>query len=257
MRICLISKLTLEALETCNEIRKYLEERNVEVVLEEETASALSLKGLKAEKIIADFAIVLGGDGMILKAAAKLRDIPLLGINFGTMGFLTEVLPENWKKAIKKLLDGEYTIDERKKLDIFVDGKKVAEALNEAVVITEKPVKMLHLRLWLNAHRLGDIRADGVIVSTPTGSTAYSKSAGGPVVHPRADVIVITPICPFNSPFTSYVAPDNMEVKIEVVESKYRAIVVVDGIEIQHTSRMSVKISDSRVRFVRLLNVNS
>lgn len=257
MRICLISKLSPEALKTCKKIKEYLEEHAVEVVLEEETASALNAKGLKAKKITADFAIVLGGDGMILKAAAKLGNIPLLGINFGTMGFLTEVSPENWKEALEKLLAGEYKIEERKKLEILVDQKKVAEALNEAVVITEKPVKMLHLRLWLNTEKLGDIRADGVIVSTPTGSTAYSKSAGGPVVHREAEVIVITPICPFNSPFTSYVAPDNMEVKIEVVESKDRAIIVVDGIEIQHADKMTVRLSDNRARFVRLWDADS
>ena len=149
-----------------------------------------------------DMVVVLGGDGFILEAArrASVKDIPILGINLGRIGYMTE-LEMDELDLIEKIFKGEYTIDERTMLSVEVvskDGAIRSEsyALNEAVVANGSTARIIDLKLSDNGVLVSDFRADGLVIATPTGSTAYSLSAGGPIVDPKLNCFCVTPICP-------------------------------------------------------------
>ena len=156
-----------------------VEERGV-VILDEKTAYKLKKPGMKIEEMDVDFLICVGGDGTILRALHSLKSpIPVLGINTGAIGFLAEVQPENAVSTLMRILEG-FEVEHRKRLSVEVKGKigRMPYAMNEAVVVTSKPGKMLHFAIFVNGEELERLRADGVIFATPTGSTAYSMSAG-------------------------------------------------------------------------------
>jgi len=149
-----------------------------------------------------DLLVVLGGDGTMLGAARLMgnRQVPVLGVNFGWLGYLTEFTLGELFLALDKLSEGELSIDRRMLLDIILtrEGKVVAthRALNDAVINHAAPVRMIELECYIDDMFVNRFRADGMIIATPTGSTAYSLSAGGPIVHPGMSAIMITPICP-------------------------------------------------------------
>lgn len=243
-RVGLVVKDAKEPRVLARKVASYLRQRKIEV--------ADYKRGERADLIIA-----LGGDGIILKAASITsgKSIPLLGINFGTAGFLTEVKPKNWKFSLDKVLSGKYQIDRRAKLDIIVNGKKIGEALNEAVVTAAAPVKMLSLNLSVNRARVETLKADGIIVSTPTGSTAYSLSCGGPVVDPNLSCIILTAISPFEHGSHPIVVPESSEITVKLAEPKKDGIVVIDGEhkkKIGYGREVSFRISKNRTHFVRL-----
>jgi NAD+ kinase len=160
-----------------------------------------------------DLLLVLGGDGTMLGVARKIRGqpIPLLGINFGTLGFLTEGCPSAWRELLENVFSGRYSISERVLLEfrVFREDWVVHQGsvVNELVINRGTMAKLIRINLWYGSDHLGAIRADGLIVSTPTGSTGYSVSAGGPIVYPELDVFVVTPICPFLHAFRPMVLP--------------------------------------------------
>lgn len=149
-----------------------------------------------------DFVVVLGGDGTILSTSRQVveYEVPLLGINLGRLGFLAEVEIDHIKQAFKKIIKGEYTIEERMMLKINYCSKnacsKLFTALNDVVVTRGAFSRMVDLKIYINNKFIDNFTADGVIVSTPTGSTAYNLSAGGPILSPITEMMVITPICP-------------------------------------------------------------
>ena len=168
----------------------------------------------------ADLAIALGGDGTILAAAGEVarHDIPILGINIGHLGFLAEIEPHAISPYLQRLLDGDYKVESRMMLRADVSrGGEVIEtfhALNDIVVSRASFSRLLSLRTVYDGHLLDSFVADGVILSTPTGSTAYSLSAGGPIVDPALDVILVTPICPHTMHARSMVLPLNKPVTV-------------------------------------------
>lgn len=236
-RVCLVVK---ESKKIGAEIERYLLSKNVKTCLSSE----------EPELIIA-----LGGDGTVLRAVSSApNNVPVLGINFGTSGFLTEVNPGEWKAAIQRVMEGDYSIEKRMKLDITIEGKKAGEALNEAVVMTSTPVKMIHLQLSVNSKILSDIRADGLIVSTPTGSTAYSMSCGGPIIDPRLECILITSICPFGSGYHPIIVPRDSEVKVKVLKAKKEALVVSDGAmcaRLEEGGEACFEVSKNKAKFIK------
>lgn len=256
-KVGLVIKKIPEAIELGKKVMGFLEGRGYEVAVEEESSAELGVRGKRIGDMRADMLVVLGGDGMILKVNAMLeKSIPLLGINFGTTGFLAEVDPSHWKPALEKVVEGNYSIDRRSKLDVFMEGEKKGGVLNEAVVNTASPVKMLHLKVYLDGEVMDEVRSDGVIVATPTGSTAYSMSAGGPIVDPRARAIVVTPICPFRSSAESFVVPDNMEIKVRLMATaKKDAILVIDSqivADIPPEGEILFRLSEKKFHFVRI-----
>ncbi|WP_457554648.1 NAD(+)/NADH kinase [Candidatus Pyrohabitans sp.] len=256
-KVGLIVKRTPEARRVAQEIVKYLAERDIDVVYDAECARDLGAEGCEIEAMQVDLYLVLGGDGMMLKAASRGAGdrAPVLGFNFGMMGFLTEAKPEEWRSTLEKVLAGGGYVEERSKLAVLVRGRRVGEALNEAVVASASPVKMLHLEVYVDGALAQVLRSDGVIVATPTGSTAYSMSAGGPIIDPRTRAVVITPICPFSSSARSVVIPENLTVKIKLVDAKERALLVIDGqrvLELKAGEEVILKKSSSVVKLLKL-----
>jgi len=161
----------------------------------------------------ADMAITLGGDGTLLSAATavSLHNIPILGINLGRLGFLAEIEPDDIAYYIRKLFDGEYHIENRIMLqaDVMRNGESIVQfhALNDIVVSRASLSRLLNIKLLVDGHILDAFYSDGVILSTPTGSTAYSLSAGGPILDPSLDALLMTPICPHTMHARSMVLP--------------------------------------------------
>lgn len=182
-----------------------LGQRGVQVVVNTESAGALGhpARGIPEEQLAerSEVLVVFGGDGTILHAArqAAPRGIPILGVNLGGFGFLAEVNDLEVAEALTRLLEGDYRLDERMMLraQVLREDRVVREflALNDIVITKSGYARLLRLRTEVNGDHLATYPADGLIVATPTGSTAYSLSAGGPIVHPAVEVIVLTPIC--------------------------------------------------------------
>lgn len=206
------------------------------------------------------FALVLGGDGTVLSAARQLAPagIPLLTINTGHMGFLTELYLNQLAAALEQLMAGHYSIESRSMLTVqlFREDTLLWEALslNEMVLHREPLTSMCHFEIWIGRHAAVDIAADGVIVSTPTGSTAYALSAGGPVVTPDVPVLQLAPICPHSLASRALVFSDAEPVDI-FPATPNRMILVVDGnggCYVLPEDRVHVEKSPYPVRFIRL-----
>lgn len=207
-----------------------------------------------------NFAIVLGGDGTVLSAARQLAPcgIPLLTVNTGHMGFLTEIYLNQLSHAIEKVLEGDYSLEERSMMSVqlFREDTLLWEALclNEMVVHREPLTSMCHFEIQIGHHAPVDIAADGIIVSTPTGSTAYSLSAGGPVVTPDVPVLQLAPICPHSLASRALVFSDTEKVNI-FPATPNRMVMVVDGnggCYILPEDRIHLERSSYRARFIRL-----
>jgi NAD+ kinase len=206
------------------------------------------------------FAIVLGGDGTVLAAARQLAPcgIPLLTVNTGHMGFLTEIYLNHLSQAIDHLLEGDYEIEARSMLTVqlFREEALLWEALclNEMVIHREPLTSMCHFEIQIGRHAPVDIAADGVIIATPTGSTAYSLSAGGPVVTPDVPVLQLAPICPHSLASRALVFSDSEPVKI-FPATPNRMILVVDGnagCYVLPEDRVHLERSPYPARFIRL-----
>ena len=192
----------------------------------------------EVERLGVDFVLVIGGDGTLIQASRQLFEtgVPLLGINMGTLGYLTEVEVHNVESAIAQVMEGNYTIENRMML-YGSNGEDFRDvALNDIVVTRSGMVRIIHFNLYVNGQFLNSYMADGIIVSTPTGSTAYNLSAGGPIVEPTASLIVVTPICSHALNSSSIVFSDKDEIKIEIVERREgqveEAAVTYDGVDV-------------------------
>src|SRR3989344_6118195 len=196
----------------------------------------------------ADLVIVLCGDGLLLHSACEhvKLNIPFVGINVGKLGFLTAAEVTDWKEAIEKLIKGEYVVSERMTLEVVVEPKTVFRALNEAVV--KSAYRVVDLEIAVKGQRFLTISGDGVIIATQTGSTAYSLSAGGPIVDPDVDCFLVTPINAHGLPIPSVVLSPNafIEVKIKQGEDVF---LVIDGQEHQKvTEGQNIKVEKGKYR---------
>lgn len=170
-----------------------------------------------------DCVIVLGGDGTLIQAARDMvnRDVVLLGVNLGTLGFLADIETDTLEDSLEHLICGEYETEERMMLSGTVQSNQQTSssiALNDVVINRYGPLKIVDFRVHVNGKMLVSYRADGIIISTPTGSTGYSLSAGGPIIEPRAKMILITPICPHTLNARSIILSPEDIIKIEVVQ---------------------------------------
>ena len=199
-----------------------------------------------------DFAVVFGGDGTILKfIRGENVTVPVLGINCGNKGFLAES-GKSASDYIDLLLSGSYLLDERRFLKVECAGEEFY-ALNEVVLGRAETINLMNVSVATDVGLLEEFRADGVIVASPTGSTAYSLSAGGPVLSPRVPAFVVTPVCPHDLQSRPIVLPEEDRVKISAA-SAGKCAVVVDGImvaKIEDKAEISVTIADRKVSFVR------
>jgi NAD+ kinase len=178
---------------------------------------------------------VLGGDGTFLSAVRWIgdREIPMLGVKFGELGFLAEIAEENLFEAAERVLKGDFTVARRMRLEVRIDRKakpRVRETvLNDVVINRGALARLANIVTHVNGHYLTTFRADGLIVSTPTGSTAYSLAAGGPVVHPKVPGLILTPICPFTLTNRPLIVPDEVEIAIRLDKDSSDIILTLDG----------------------------
>ncbi len=201
-----------------------------------------------------DMAIILGGDGTLLRAQAKMNpEIPLFGINMGTVGFLTEIETSNTFDALNSILKGDYYKEKRSRLVVSHENHQYT-VMNEVVVMTDKPAKMMHFEIQVDGEIIEEVRADGLIISTPSGSTAYAMSAGGPIVDPKVAGFVIIPICPYKLGARPFVVSDSSEITVKLLKKGKTAVFVIDGQineEAAYEEEIKFKKSDKNAYFIR------
>lgn len=226
------------AAELVTQLRSEFEHAGVTVHLESATAaligdnSQLTVAELGAE---AELLVVLGGDGTILSVVGSLRDIikPIFGINIGSLGFLTCLNSSAYREAVDSIVSGKFAFSDRALLAVEVkrSGSILLEtvALNDAVISRGKISRLIRLRTCVNGESLTEFNADGLVIATPTGSTAYSLSAGGPILAPQSGVFVITPICPHVLTNRSVIVEDSSLIEVEASSSEIPVYLTVDG----------------------------
>lgn len=209
--------------------------------------------------------LVLGGDGTLIRAARELRDkdIPLMGINMGTLGYLTEAEIANLKESIDHLMTGETHIEARMMLKGYVNDEMEDVALNDIVLTRLGSLRIIRFNIYVNGELLNTYHADGMIVSTPTGTTAYNLSAGGPIVEPTAKMIVVTPICSHALNSSSIVLSAEDEIVLEMCEGRDEdveyASVSFDGernVEIRTGDRITIRKAKETTKLLKLSKVS-
>jgi NAD+ kinase len=250
-RVGIVHKVTsTEAAACAAAAAQYLRARQVEVILDEAEAARS-----------ADLLLVLGGDGTLIHAARLLgeRATPILGVNMGSMGFMTEVPSAQLYPSIDMVLEGKATLGERMKLRVHVhrggtEARVVdTEVLNDVVIAKGALAPMADLDVTAGGEQVTNYKADGIIVATPTGSTAYSMAANGPIVHPAMRGVILTPICPHTLTQRPIVLPAEMGLEI-TLNSRGDVVVSLDGqgfIRLERADRVQIKPSPNRVLLVR------
>jgi NAD+ kinase len=213
-----------------------------EVTIEESLARNLEVPGQPLSTMQPDILITIGGDGTVLWTLQR-NPTKVFCINAGVLGFLTEVSPDLAIESLGRILKGDYIIDKRARLKTEVNGKRLYDSINEAVIHTSHVAKMRHFKIKVDDDLLADIRADGIIIATPTGSTCYAMSVGSPLIDPRVNAFVIAPIAPFKLSARPYVVPIESKITIKILEPDRPCILVLDG---QYETQVS---SDVEIRF--------
>ena len=242
-------------------LEKWLVERGVRVEGDEEAAHWLSGPGLERSELArrVDLLVVLGGDGTLLAVARDMGNsaVPILGVNLGHLGFLAEVAPEEQLDMLGRVLEGDYETVEHLRLEVFAerDGRELARhlALNDAVITRSDLSRMIDLEMLVDGVLVTTYHGDGLIVSTPTGSTAYTLSAGGPILMPGSRVFVLTPICPHTLTQRPIVLPETSRLEIRAFPREGDAQLTVDGqtgLTLASGDRVIVGASDRPVHFV-------
>jgi len=199
-----------------------------EIFFEHEAAKIIGRAGLSPEDLPADLIIVVGGDGTILRTVQQMkRQIPLIGINWGEVGFLADLEPSEAFTFLSGLND-DFAIEKRMRVAFFKDGVRLGDALNEALVVTSRPAKMLRFSVLVDGIQAEQFRADGLLISSPTGSTAYAMSAGGPIVDPRIQGILLVPLAPYMLSSRPHLISSERGIAIRMESSK-PAHLVIDG----------------------------
>ena len=220
-----------QALKLVEELSEYLRNKGWEVYIEDTLAGKVNTRGkmVPLASMKTDFIITIGGDGTILRTciAAPKPEPPILAINMGVRGFLTEVEPKDACAAVEKCLQGDYKIEKCAKPAVSTGEEATPDALNDVVISAGEPSKILYTQICKDEKPILKCQADGLIVSTQTGSTGYSLSAGGPVLDQEVDAFVLTPICSLTV-FHSLVFPANSNVTIKVIRPK-KMLVLIDG----------------------------
>lgn len=217
------------ALAIAKRLVEILDER-CKVVLADDTAAAIGLKGIPLKEFKGDVLIAVGGDGCLFYSAQSV-DAPILGVNTGGVGFLSEVDPteDSLVGAVERLISGSYFLEERMMLSTNYGQHRLPDALNDVVIHTDEVAKMRGFEISIDRKPVGRLRADGIVLSTPTGSTSYALSAGGPCLDPSMDAMLVTAIAPFASAGRPLVVGPLKEITIRLVGPERKTVAVVDG----------------------------
>jgi NAD+ kinase len=220
-----------QALKLAEELAEFLESKGLSVCVEDSLEGKVACKQrfVPLTEMKTDFIITIGGDGTILRAALNIPkpDTPLLTINMGVRGFLTEVEPQDAHEAIERTLKGDYTIEKSTKMAVTAGKEALPDALNDVVISTGEPSKILYSDICKNGKPILKCQADGIIMGTQTGSTGYSLSAGGPVLDSEVDAFVLTPICSLTV-FHSLILPTDSTITFNVLRPE-KMLVLIDG----------------------------
>lgn len=247
-----------EALSYASGVAEQLRARGFTIMFDEGTADELELP--EGDRRIpkpelgnsVDLLITFGGDGTLLSVARHApQGVPIIGVNMGTLGFLTEIRVEEFPGVLERVISGTFEAEERVAFDVSVRGSGGASSnyrvLNDAVINKSALARIVEMRLHVGGNFVSSFRADGLIVSTPTGSTAYNLSAGGPIIYPTMGAVVITPICPHMLSNRPIVLPDELDIELAIVTEKQEVFLTLDGQEgLPITEDDLVTISKSR-----------
>ena len=243
-----------KSLSLAKEIYEFLSE-NGEVFAEKEIADHFDKNGFALSKMneLADIVVTVGGDGTIIRT---LKDVekPIFAINSGGMGFLSEVESKYAITGLKQVISGDYNVEERSKLRIDVDGDRLPDASNEVTVQTARIAKIMYFQLFVENELLETMGADGIIISTPTGSTSYALSVGGPIMDPAVYAMIAAPLAPFRLSARPWIIPLNKKIKIRVLPKSKETNLVIDGnyvVSVTPNNIIEVTGSEKKARFVR------
>jgi NAD+ kinase len=237
--IGIIVKDIPEARKAAKKLTAWLERRGKKVYIDADAAAAVRLRGYERSEIpaLVDMLIVLGGDGTLLSAARHVADahtnVPIFGVNLGSLGFMAEVSLDELYDNLEKAMAGKLETEDRMMLSAAVvrEGRRLARyrVLNDVVINKGALARMMELRVSVSDGPLTTLRADGLIVATPTGSTAYSLSAGGPIIHPTVHCFVVTPICPHTLSNRPIALPDSVVVEVCLTSPSEDVSITLDG----------------------------
>ena len=258
--------------QTTRFVKEYLEKRGKKCTIRENMVeSGGNYKYTDAAGIPddVDCVLVLGGDGTLLQASRDLteRDLPLLGINMGTLGYLAEVDRKGIEPALERLLAGEYQIVSRMMIsgEVYHQGNKVMEdlALNDIVIGRYGRLRIIDFKIYVNGEYLNRYSADAMVISTPTGSTGYSLSAGGPIVSPEASMLLMTPVAPHTLNTRSIILPDDAEITVEMLPGHSRsgddAEVTFDGdtsVRLTCTDKVVIRKAVKKTRLIKINQIS-
>jgi NAD+ kinase len=258
-----------EALKTICRLVEWCASRDIKVVggprlerqrIEAETGCAVETLGHAELVHEVDLILVLGGDGTMIATARMVGDAgtPVLGVNFGTLGYLADFTVEDMIPALESVLDGTYTLDRRLMLAATVNrgGERLMHdrVLNDVVISKSALARIIEIETWVDKKFVTCFRADGLIISTPTGSTAYNLSAGGPIIYPSMNAVVITPICPHTLSNRPLVVPDDVEFELVLKTPKEEVALTLDGqvgVPLEYEDRVVVHKSSTTFNLIQ------
>jgi len=247
---------------------KWLEEKKIKTLIDAKSAQAAGLHSSLTKEDIAresDVIVVLGGDGTLIGISRCIKDknVPLFGINLGSLGFLTEFSLEEMYPVLSKIITGNFLIEERIMVEVRVirHDEEVAcfSALNDIVINRGPIARIIHLESWIDAKYVTTYKADGLIISTPTGSTAYSLAAGGPIMFPLLNNLIISPICPFSLTNRPIIIDASSNVEVHLVSSDTGTMLTIDGqecIDLYKHDFIKLRKSDRSMSLITTKNKN-
>jgi NAD+ kinase len=263
-KIGIIAKDIPTALKAAKKLAAWLESRGKKVYIDNDTAASLKKRGYELSELpaLVEMLIVLGGDGTLLSAARHVADahtsVPIFGVNLGSLGFMAEVSRDELYDNLEKAMAGKLETEERMMLaaSVIRAGRRVARyrVLNDAVINKGALARMMQLKITVSDGYLTTLKADGLIVATPTGSTAYSLSAGGPIIHPTIHCFVVTPICPHTLSNRPIALPDTVVVSVRLTSQSEDVSLTLDGqigFPLVMNDIVEIERSRFRMRFIK------
>ena len=263
-KIGIIAKDIPAAQKAAKKLMAWLLSRGKKVFIDNQTAASMKVQGYDRAEIpsLVEMLIILGGDGTLLSAARHVADahaeVPIFGVNLGSLGFMAEVSLDELYDNLEKAIAGKLETEDRMMLTTSVlrEGRRVAQyrVLNDAVINKGALARMMELKVSVNGGHLTTLRSDGLIVATPTGSTAYSLSAGGPIIHPTIHCFVVTPICPHTLSNRPIALPDTVVVTVCLISQSEDVSLTLDGqigFSLERDDIVEIKRSRFRMRLIK------